>query len=234
LGHIVSAEGVIIDSRRVEVIQTLSLPRSKKEVQSFLGKINFLRRFISNFVELVKYITTMMRKGNEFKWNIEPQNYFDQIKKALIEAPVLINPDYNDFLIFSFASFDIVASVLLQKSTEGLEKPISFFSRALRDAEIKYDIMENNAYALVEALKAFRVYVLHSKFVSYVPLASVKEILIQPDIDGRKRKWIAKILEFDLEIKPTKLVKGQGLARLLAESNCKSLGVNFINISLEN
>jgi hypothetical protein len=63
LGHIVSAEGVRIDSSRVEAIQTLSLPRSKKEVQSFLGKINFLRRFVSNFVELVKYITTMLRKG---------------------------------------------------------------------------------------------------------------------------------------------------------------------------
>ena len=46
LGHIVSAEGVRIDSNRVEAIQTLSLPRSKKEVQSFPGKINFLRRFV--------------------------------------------------------------------------------------------------------------------------------------------------------------------------------------------
>jgi hypothetical protein len=60
--------------------------------------------------------------------------------------------------------------------------------------------------------------------------ASVKDILIQPDIDGRRSKWIAKILEFDLEIKPTKLIKGQGLAKLLAESNCNSLGVNFIHI----
>jgi hypothetical protein len=53
--------------------------------------------------------------------------------------------------------------------------------------------------------------------------------LQQPDIDGRRGKWITKILEFDLEIKPTKLVKGQGLAKLLAESNYKSLGVSFIN-----
>jgi hypothetical protein len=60
LGHIVSVEGVMIDSRRAEDIQALSLPRSKKKVQSFLGKINFLRRFVSNFVELVKHITTML------------------------------------------------------------------------------------------------------------------------------------------------------------------------------
>ena len=78
----------------------------------------------------------------------------------------------------------------------------------MRDAELWYEIMEKQAYALVKALKAFRVYVLLSKVTTYVPSASVKDILIQPDIDGRRGKWIAKILEFDPEIKPAKLVKG--------------------------
>jgi hypothetical protein len=89
--------------------------------------------------------------------------------------------------------------------------------------------MEKQAYALVKSLKSFRVYVLHSKVTAYVPSTSVKDILIQPDIDGRRGKWISKILEFDLEINPTKLVKGQGLAKLLDESNCRALGVSLIN-----
>ena len=88
------------------------------------------------------------------------------------------------------------------------EQPIAFFNKALRDAELRYEIMEKQAYALVKALKAFRVYVLHSKIIAYVPSTSVKDIIIQPDIDGRRGKWIARILEFDLEIKPTKLIKG--------------------------
>jgi hypothetical protein len=99
---------------------------------------------------------------------------------------------------------------------------------------MRYDIMEKKAYVLVKSIKVFRVYILHSKIISYVPSASVKEILIHPDIDGKTRKWIAKILEFDLEMKPTKLVKGKGLARLLIESNCKALGVNFMNLNSEN
>jgi len=93
--------------------------------------------------------------------------------------------------------------------------------------------MEKQAYALVKALKAFRIYVLHSKVIAYVPSTSVKDILIQPDIDGRRSKWIAKILEFDLEIKPTKLIKGQGLAKLLAESNYKALEINLIHEQAE-
>jgi hypothetical protein len=149
----VSAEGVRIDSSSVEAIQNLSLPRSKKEVQSFLGKINFLRRFVSNFSELVKYITTMIWKDSEIKWTIEARDSFDQIKKTLTEAPVLVSPDYSkDFLIFSFASFDTIATVLLQKNVEGLEQPIAFFSRALRDEELKYEIMDKQSYALVKDL----------------------------------------------------------------------------------
>jgi hypothetical protein len=72
------------------------------------------------------------------KWTIEARESFDQIKKALNEAPMLINPDYSkEFLIFSFASFDTLVVVLLKKNIEGLDQPISFFSRALRDAEVR-------------------------------------------------------------------------------------------------
>jgi hypothetical protein len=88
-GHIVSAEGVRIDPSRVEAIQSLYFPKSKKEVQSFLGKINFPRRFISNFAELVKHIIAMLRKGSEVKWNYKFRNSFGQIKGDLTEAHVV-------------------------------------------------------------------------------------------------------------------------------------------------
>ena len=88
--------------------------------------------------------------------------------------------------------------------------------------------MEKQALALVKAIKDFRVYILHSHIIAYVPNAVVKDILTQDIPDGRRGKWMANILEYDLEIKPTKLIKGQGLARLMAESNCNALDINFI------
>ena len=62
LGHLVSADGIRIDPERVKSILKISLPRIKKDVQSFIGKINFLRWFIPNFVETIKQITTMLKK----------------------------------------------------------------------------------------------------------------------------------------------------------------------------
>ena len=57
----------------------------------------------------------------------------------------------------------------------------------------------------------------------------VKDILTQNGPEGKRGKWIATILEYDIQIKPTKLIKGQGLAKLMAESNCQALDINFIS-----
>jgi hypothetical protein len=68
---------------------------------------------------------------------------------------------------------------------------------------------------MVKELKAFRTYVLHSKIIAYVPTSAVKDILVQPDSDGKRGRWLSKIQEFDLEVKPTKLIKGQGSGQTL-------------------
>jgi hypothetical protein len=67
---------VKIDPTRVEEIHRLSIPRSKKDIQSLLGKINFVRRFIPNFAELVKRITSMLKKGFEIKWTSNARSSF--------------------------------------------------------------------------------------------------------------------------------------------------------------
>jgi len=83
----------------------------------------------------------------------------------------------------------------------------------------------------VKALKSFHDYVLHSKIITYVPNRAIKDVLIQPDSEGKRGKWIIKIQEYDLEIKPTKLVQGQGLAKLLTEQNCEAMVV-FLEASI--
>lgn len=179
-------------------------------------------------------MTDMLKKEVGVKWTLEARKSFELVKLALTRALVLISLDFKKyFLIFSFASEHTVAVVLLQKNPEGQEKPIAFFSKALRDAPLKYNIMEKQAYALVKALKYFRVYILHSHIISFVLKIVVKDILSQ-DLDGKRGKWIVVILEYDLEIKPTKLIKGQGLAQLMAESNLQALDINMVDALDEN
>jgi len=160
----------------------------------------------------------MFKKDSTIKWTLEAKRSFEDIKLALTQTPVLISPMFDrDFIIFSFASRHTITAVLLQKNDEGFEQPIALFSKALRDATLKYNIMEKQTFALVKAIKDFRVYILYSHVIAYVPNVVVKDILTQDVPDGKRGKWIATILEYDLEIKPTKLIKAQGLAKLMAE-----------------
>jgi hypothetical protein len=151
----------------------------------------------------------MLKKDTKIRWNNDSKQSFKQVKHALTQAPILISPDYTkDFYLFSFASEHTIAIMLLQKNSEGYEQPIAFFNKALRDAALNYNIMEKQYFALVKAIKDFRVSILHSHTIAYVPNVVVKDILTQDNPDGKRGKWIAFILEYDIEIKPTKLIKG--------------------------
>ncbi|KAH9303797.1 hypothetical protein KI387_008201, partial [Taxus chinensis] len=105
--------------------------------------------FVSNFAEITLPITRMLKKDQVIRWEEAAIQAFEGIKDALKHAPVLAAPNYKrPFQIFSFASEYTIASVLLQKDENGDERPISFFSKALQVAELKYTIMEKQAFAL--------------------------------------------------------------------------------------
>ena len=84
-------------------------------------------------------------------------------------------------MIYSYASEDTIAGVMLQKNNENHEQPIAFMSKNLRDAELKYTTTEKQAYALVKALKHFRTYIGYSKIKAFVPYQAVKDVLSQAD-----------------------------------------------------
>ena len=86
LGHIVSKDGLTIDLERTKEILALSLPKHKKGIQIFLGRINFVRRFIPNLSTMVKPLTTMLKKNMVFAWTMEGRESFEEIKAAIASA----------------------------------------------------------------------------------------------------------------------------------------------------
>ena len=92
LGFVISLEGITIDPGRIEAIKSIVLPHNKKAMQSFLGKIKFVRRFISDSAEIVKTLQEMIKKDFKFKWTNERKEAFDRIKEAIAEDPTLWSP----------------------------------------------------------------------------------------------------------------------------------------------
>lgn len=213
-----SEEGVRIDPARVTAIQNLPPLTSKKATHSFMGKINFVRRFVPEFAQIVKPINSLLRKEMEFDWDNNRQSSFTAIKDVIASAPVLDKPDFNrDFLLYTNVTEEAISAILIQTNLEGYEQPIAFMSQSLIDAEFKFPYVKKHALALVVALRKFRHYIHGCHTIVNLPIPVVKHLLSQTYLQGKLANWLANIQEYDLEFTITKAIKGRDLALHLAQ-----------------
>ncbi|XP_057849101.2 uncharacterized protein LOC131060021 [Cryptomeria japonica] len=159
-----------------------------------------------------------------FRWSVEGKTTFNEIKEPIAHAPVLVCPNYTQyFIIYSYASEHTMSAILMQKNQEGIESPIAFMNFPLKVDELKYSQMEKHAYVIVKVVKYFKFYILNSHTLVLVPDTTVKSILTQQEFGTKRGNWIAKIQEYDLEIRPTKLVHGKDLYQLMTENGSSHL-----------
>ena len=218
LRFVISPEGITIDPGRIEDIKAIVLPHNKKAMQSFLGKIKFVRSFIYDFTEIVKPLQEMIKKDFTFKWTKERREAFEKIKETIEEAPTLWISNFdNEFILNTFAFDHSIAVVLTQKNEEGEEFLVSFMSTCLQGTELKYPAIDKQAFAMFKDVKHFHPYLLrfHTKII--VPHLVVKALLIQKEPGDSRGNKLTTLQEYDLEIKPIKFVKGQGLCKLVAK-----------------
>ncbi|GFV61573.1 retrovirus-related Pol polyprotein from transposon 412 [Trichonephila clavipes] len=95
LGFVVTPEGILIDKDKSVSINEFPVPKDQKQIKSFLGCCNFYRRYIKNFAKRALPLTNLLRKDTPFEWTSETQEAFDDIKKAILNPPVLALPDQN-------------------------------------------------------------------------------------------------------------------------------------------
>jgi hypothetical protein len=88
LNQIIFYSGISIDPERVITIQNIQAPSYKKQIQSFMGKINFVRRFVPDFTRMVKPIHNMLKQDRSFSWNDDIEKVFIEIKREIIYARV--------------------------------------------------------------------------------------------------------------------------------------------------
>jgi hypothetical protein len=105
IAFIVSKDGMIIDPERTQAISKRPPPSSKKSMQSFLGKINFIRKFVPSFLEMVRPLQNLIKKDVVYHWGSQESQDFDSIRKAIIESPSLMSLNFSqDFTLYTFAS----------------------------------------------------------------------------------------------------------------------------------
>jgi hypothetical protein len=101
-------------------------PTSKKEVQYFMGVINFVYRFVPDFAVMVKPIHNLLKQDRSFYWTGNVEDAFVGIKKAIRSASVLAKPYFEkEFMIYTNATEEAFSAILMQGDDQGNEKPMA-------------------------------------------------------------------------------------------------------------
>ena len=181
-------------STKIKLAQSLALhpPTTKKQLQSLLGKINFLRRFIANLVGKIKAFSTLLKPkdSDKFEWREEHQTAFTGIKVSLSTPPVLVPPCHGKPLkLYISAAAKSIGCFLAQDNDVGREQAIFYLIHNLNSPELNYSPVEKLCLALFFAASKLRYYMLPSVTQVIAQTDVIRYMLIQPIVKGQIGKW---------------------------------------------
>ena len=120
-----------------------------KELQMFLGMCNYYAKFVPEYAHIATPLYNLLWKNTKFDWTTDCDTAFNQLKYALVHAPVLAMPDFNaNFVVETNASDVAVGAVLMQH-----DRPVAFMSKALNSAQCNYHTTDRELLAIVLAYK---------------------------------------------------------------------------------
>lgn len=230
LGHIVGSNAIRPQEAKIEAIREWPVPQTKRDVQAFLGMVNFYRRYIVQFAETAAPLTDLCKKRAPMKvqWSPECQQAFESLKGKLVSAPILTPPRYDrPFVVRTDASEKGLGAVLLQRGEDGELHPVAYLSRKLLARERAYATIEKEGLALVWALHKLKPYLCGVKFfveTDHNPLSFIHQM---KNSNARILRWALSLQDYDFEISHIK-----GRQNQIADALSRKGGMEDANVEV--
>jgi hypothetical protein len=198
LGFVISSNELEMDLEKVKAIREWLSPRSMFEVRIFHGLASFYRKLIRDFSGIcAPMMDTVKKRHKYFKWTEEAEKSFKILKKKITERPILVLPNFEKtFQIRCDASGVAIGAVMSQDN-----RPVPYFSEKLNETKRKYSTYDKEFYAIIQALKKWRHYLVSQEFVLYSDNQVLQFITRQGKLNQRHAKWVEFIQNFTFVIK---------------------------------
>ena len=236
LGRKINAQGVQMTEIDIDKVRNWSQPLNNKELQQFLGYVNYHRDFIKDFALYASplYDLVNVNQKHEFQslWLEEQENGFQKLKELVTSAPCLAIPNDKDtFVLDTDASLTAIGGSLSQIQN-GKERLIAFASHVLTPAQQNYCATRRELLAVIRFVRQYRHYLLGRHFYVRTDHNSLAWLLRFKNINGQLARWLEELSEYNLTIVHRRGIaheNADGLSRLPDTSqtcNCYMAGVN--------
>nr|XP_034909787.1 uncharacterized protein LOC118045297 [Populus alba] len=207
----VSEKGIEVDPDKAKAIQSMPTPKSEKEVRGFLGRLNYIARFIAQLTTTCEPIFRLLRKKNLGTWNEECEEAFNKIKCYLQNLPLLVPPMLGRPLLLYLT---------VTETTMGCvkERAIYYLSKKFTECESRYTVIEKLCCALGWAAKRLRYYMLYHTTWLISQVDPLRYICNKPYLSSRIARWQVLLSEYDIIYMTRKAVKGSVIADHLADN----------------
>jgi ribonuclease HI len=218
LGFLVHNRGIDVDPAKASAIATMKPPTSHKELKSFLGRLSYIRRFIPGLAAVTSTFSHLLKKGVSFNWSAECQEAFERIQAIMTKLPTVCAPIAGKPLRLYLASnSQAIGALVAQENDDGVEQPVYYVSRGLKDTETRYSVAERACLALVYASQRLRHYFLAHKIQLMTKSHPIRSLLQRPVLSGRLAQWLLQLSQYEISTETPTAIKSQAIADLLAQ-----------------
>ncbi|GFW39516.1 retrovirus-related Pol polyprotein from transposon 17.6 [Trichonephila clavipes] len=201
LGHVVENGTIRPSIAKTIAVKKFPVPKTVKQVQSFLGLTGYFRKFIPAYSQIVKPLTDPTRKDNPFMFEQPQIEAFEKLKKLSTENPVLsIFQQGKTTELHTNASQQGCGTVSLQEAEDGKLHLFQYMSQKTTPAEEKHSSYELEVLAVVNALKKFHTYLLGNHFKIITDCSAFQKNMDKKDLVTRIERWELLLEEYDYEI----------------------------------
>ena len=206
-GNLISVEGIRPDPDRVKAVMDMPIPQTLKDLRSFLGAANFLRKWIPHFADLIEPLRPLLKKGQfQSPLSQEQIDAIESLKGRITTQPCLAHPRWDcPWEIHSDASKTAIGAALMNRLPDGSLAVVAVMSKTLNDAQQNYAVHEQEALAALFAMETWRTYIFGQTVTLWTDSAALK-FLVQPGVkyQGRLLRWLLRFSEFDMTIRHKK------------------------------
>lgn len=165
LSYIIDKHGKQPDPIRIEAIVKMPIPQNVKEVEAFIGKVNYDNKFIPNFSNKCKPLNNLRRLNAKWNWDQECQEVFDKLRQEIASVTTLVHFDSKlPIILATDASNYGLGAVIMHRYSDGSERPIAHASKTLTAAEKNYSQIEKEALSIIYGVKKFHQYLAGRSF----------------------------------------------------------------------